>query len=195
MIRLLLEGFSSALLPCSLTLAVPALAVALASRTESTSGLIGFATSLVGFSWLRFSDRSETLSAMTIAGLLAAGAVILVMPVIRRLDVVSALGGLLVGIAAAELWEPCVGAAFGGLLDDLPSSGGGGMALFAIYLVGVMAPMIAIGVGLHLLPDVITLPLRPVMLVVGVATLAVLSFTVAIGQQDQILGRLTQLST
>ncbi len=195
MIGLLVEGFSSALLPCSLTLAVPALAVAFASRTESTAGLIGFAASLLGFSWLRFSDRAEELPRLTIAALLAVGTVVVVLPVIRRLDAVSALGGLLVGIAAAALWEPCVGAEFGGLLDDLPTRGGLGMAMFAIYLAGVTAPIIAAGIALHFVPDVITLPIRPVMLVSGVVVLTALAFTVAIGQQDQILAQLTRLST
>ncbi len=195
MIRLLFEGFSSALLPCSLTLAVPALAVALASRTESTAGLVGFATSLLGFSWLRFSDRAEALPRLTIAGLLAVGAIVLVLPVVRRLDVVSALGGLLIGLSAAALWEPCVGAEFGRLLDELPARGGTGMALFAAYVIGVTAPILAVGVVLHFMPDVLTLPLRPLMSVTGVAMLAILSFTVAIGQQDQVLSRLSQLST
>ncbi len=194
MIQLFIEGVSSALLPCSLTLAIPALAVALASRTESTAGLLGYGAALLGSSWLRFSDRSAELTPLTIAGLMAAGTVILVLPVIRRLDVISALGGLLVGVAAAALWEPCVGAAFGGLLDDLPSSGVLGLLRFSIYLIGVVTPMIGVGVVMHYLPDVVTLPLRPVMLVVGVVTLAVLSFTVAIGRQDEILARLTELS-
>ncbi len=195
MLKLLFEGFSAALLPCTFTIALPALAVALASRTESTAGLIGYGASLLGFSWLRFSARADELPRLTVAGLVAAGTVVLVLPVIRRLDVVSALGGLLVGIAAAALWEPCVGQEFGSLLNGLPSRGPVGMALFAIYLAGVMAPMVAVGLALHHLPDAITLPLRPVMLTIGVAFLAALSFTVAIGQHEQILGRLTQLST
>lgn len=195
MITLFLEGIASSVLPCTLTLLVPALAVALASRTESTAGLVGYGASVVGFSWLRFSDRADELPRLTIAGLLAVGAVVLVLPVIRRLDVVSALGGLLIGIAAAALWEPCDGVAFASLLEGLPGRAGGGMALFAVYLIGVLAPMIGVGLVLHHVPDALTLPLRPVMLVSGLVTLAALSFTVAIGQQHQILARLAELST
>ncbi|MEZ5377792.1 MAG: hypothetical protein R2733_14900 [Acidimicrobiales bacterium] len=193
--RLLIEGIASAPLPCSLTLLVPALAVALAARTESTAGLLGFGATAVGYSWLRFADRTEPLPSLTIAGLVAAGAIVLVLPVVRRLDVVSALGGVLVGIGAAALWEPCVGAEFGHLLDRLPSRGAVGFLLFAAYALGVLSPIVAIGVALHLLPDGITLPIRPAMLAVGTGALALLAFTVAIGQHDQVLGQLSRLST
>lgn len=195
MFDLLTEGFSSALLPCSLTIAVPALAVALAARTESTSGLLGYAASLLGFSWLRFSDRAEELDQFTIASMLAVGAMVLILPLIRRFDVISALGGFLVGIAAAALWEPCVGAEFGGLLNDLPTRGGTGLALMALYLIGVMVPMVAVGAALHFLPNTLTLPIRPAMLFVGTGSLVILAVGVAIGYHDELLGELVRLST
>lgn len=195
MFELLAEGVSSALLPCSLTVALPALAVALAARTESTSGLLGYAASLLGFSWLRFSDRAEELDRFTIAGMIAVGAAVLVLPLIRRFDVISALGGFLVGIAAAALWEPCVGAEFGGLLNDLPTRGGTGLALMALYTTGVMAPMIALGAAMHYLPEALTLPIRPAMLFVGVGSLTILAVGVAAGYHDELLGELVRLST
>ncbi len=195
MIPLLFEGFESALLPCSLVILVPAAAVALASRQESTPGLLGFAGALIVFAWLRFAGHIEAFDRVTIAGLLACGLVVIAAPVVRRLDVVSGLGGFLVGIAASALWEPCVGAEFGALLDDLPTRGPTGFALLAVYLVGVGAPIIAAGAALHLIPDPLTLPARPVMLVVGGGTLAMLALGVAAGLHDELIGRLVELST
>ncbi len=194
MIPLLLEGFESALLPCSLVVLVPGAAVGLASRQESTPGLLGFAAAMIVFAWLRFAGHVEAFDRATIAGLLAVGLVMIVLPVVRRLDVVSGLGGFLVGVAASALWEPCVGAQFGSLLDDLPTRGPTGFALTAVYLVGVGAPIIAAGAVLHLIPDPVTLPARPLMLLIGGGTLAVLSLGVAAGVHDELIGRLVDLS-
>ena len=66
-----------------------------------------------------------------VRSLLTAGAVFLVVPVVRRLDAVAGLGGLLIGMATAALWEPIVGAESGALLDGLPTRGAAGLALLA----------------------------------------------------------------
>jgi cytochrome c biogenesis protein CcdA len=178
-----------------LTLAIPALAVALTARQESTAGLVGYATTLAGFSWLRFSGRSDELGRVTIAGLLAVGLAIMLVPVVRRLDAVSMLGGALVGIAAAALWEPCVGAEFGAVLDELPGRGPTGLGPMVVYLAGTMAPVILVGAVMHLVPDRVTRPLRPVMVIAGSATLGALALVVAVGLEGRVLAELALLSS
>ncbi len=192
MIRLLLEGIESAPTVSSVMILIPAAAAALAARQESTAALVGFAVAFVGAAWLRFADRSDQLGALTTAGLLAVGAAFLVVPVVRRLDAVAALGGLLVGLATAALWEPIVGAEFGALLDGLPTRGAAGLALLAIHVLGVAAPIVLLGVALHVIPDPILLPIRPVMLAVGGGTLGVVALFTAVGRYDRLVGGIVE---
>ncbi len=194
MIPLLLEGLESALLPCSLILLIPGAAAALAARQESRSALVGFATGSIGFAWLRFSDRGGDLSTGVVALLLAAAVVLLAIPVIRRLNVVTGAGGLLAGVAAGVLWEPCVSTEFGHLLADLPTAGASGLGLLVIYMSGVLAPLLVVGAVMHLVPRPALIIARPVMLVLGGGVLAVLAMSTAAGFTDNLIGQLVEWS-
>lgn len=194
MIELLLEGFESALLPCSLILLIPGLAVALAARQESTPALIGFVLSTFAFSWLRFSGNGGDFERPIIAIAFAASAGLLLIPVLRRLNLLAIAGGLLGGAASAELWQPCVGEEFGTLLTELPERGAVGVALFGLYLLGVLAPVIALGAVMHLIPNPLMLPIRPFMMVAGGVVLGLLAVTTALGLDDNLVGQLVSWS-
>ena len=66
-VNLLLEGFESALLPCSFVLLVPGAAAALASRQESTSAFVGFFIGVSAVAFWRFSGRIGDISNLAIA--------------------------------------------------------------------------------------------------------------------------------
>ena len=194
-VNLLLEGFESALLPCSFVLLVPGAAAALASRQESTSAFIGFFIGVSAVAFWRFSGRIGDISNLAIALALGVAVVLLAIPIVRRLNVVTGAGGLLVGAAAGALWEPCVSLHFGDLLNELPTRNPMiGVVLLVVYVVGVIAPLIALAAVLYLVPDPALILARPVMLVVGCGTLALVALGTAAGFSDEIIGRLVEMS-
>lgn len=193
-VDLLLEGFESAFLPCSVILLLPGLASALAARQESTSALAGFTIGSMTLAYIRFSDRGLDLPDPVIALILAVSVVLLLIPLVRRLNVVSGLGGLAAGIGAGALWTPCVGSEFGSLLVDLPSSGAPGALQLWVYMAGVMAPLVVVGAFMYVIPRGAFLPVRPVMMAVGGGALAILSLATAAGLIDNVIGQLVEWS-
>lgn len=194
-VDLLIEGFESALLPCSFVVLVPGAAVVIASRQESTSAFVGFFIGLVALSFMRFSGRGGNLSTTVVALLLAAAVVLVAIPLVRRLNVVTGAGGLLVGAAAGVLWEPCVAVHFAELLNGLPDrTPVVGVALLVVYIVGVIAPLFALAAALYLIPNPTLILARPVMLIVGCGVLAMMAIATAAGFSDDIIGRLVELS-
>ncbi|MGI9611691.1 MAG: hypothetical protein ACR2QO_02190, partial [Acidimicrobiales bacterium] len=132
MLDLLFEGLESAWLPCSLILLVPGAAALLAGGERAAAAAAGFATTSLVFAWLRFAERGGDWPVGWSALALMTAAVLLLLPSLRSRDsraeqLQAVAGGSLVGLASAELWEPCVGAAFGSLLNDLPSRGADGL--------------------------------------------------------------------
>ena len=194
MIELLFEGFESALLPCSLILLLPGAAAVIAARQESTPAIAGFVVGSLTLGWLRFSDRISDPPSRLVALALAGAIVLLLVPLIRRLDVVSAAGGLLAGAAGASLWVPCVGEHFGTLLGELPDRGASGVGLFALYLFGVLAPLVFLAAAMHLIPEALFLPVRPFMMVIGGTVLGLLAVATAVGLHDDLVSQLVKWS-
>lgn len=194
-VDLLIEGFESALLPCSYVVLVPGAAAVIASRQESTSAFVGFFFGLSALGFLRFSGRGGDLSPTWVALLLATAVVLLAIPLVRRLNIVTGSGGLLVGAAAGVLWEPCVAVHFADLLNELPTrTPAVGVALLVAYTVGVIAPLFGLAAVLYLIPNPTLILARPVMLVVGCGTLAIMALATAAGFSDDIIGKLVELS-
>ncbi len=194
MLSLLFEGFEAAWLPCSLVLVVPGVAAAFAARDRLVPGMAGFAVAVPLLAWLRFSDRAGDFPVAVSAIALAIAAVLFLVPTALPEAPAAALAGFLTGAAAAELWEPCVGEQFGLLLNELPTTGVGGLARLALYLVGVLAPVggfIALG---RLLPPWLVDRLEGVLSLVGGALLALIAVGTAAGYHDDVVGRLVQWS-
>ena len=120
--------------------------------------------------------------------------ILLLVPLISRLDLAAVPAGLLAGGAAAELWRPCVGDEYGQLLNELPQRGLSGLALQAVYLVGTLSPLIALGALHHLVPDRILVKLEPIWAVVGGTGLALLSLATAVELHDDLVGKLFEWS-
>ena len=194
MLELTFEGFESALLPCSLILLLPGVAVAIAARQEATPAILGFGFGSLLVSWLRFSGRLDDPPASLLALGFVGAVILLLVPLIRRLDVVSAAGGALAGAAAAGLWLPCVGIEFGTLLGELPGRGPSGIFFLGLYLFGVLSPLIIIATVMHLIPELVMLPARPLMMVAGGGVLGVLAVAVAAGMDDELVSKLVEWS-
>lgn len=192
--NILAEGFETAFFPCSLVLLIPGLATAITARQESTAALAGYTGAILVVGWLRFSARIGDTPIVIVAMAFAAAAVLLLVPLMRRLNLVSTGGGALAGMAAASLWEPCVGSEFGSLLVDLPGGGPGSFIMMSLYLVGLVAPLGLVGAVLHAIPNPVLLPARPVMMFGGGAAFFVLAVATAVGVIDSIIGQLVQWS-
>ncbi len=193
-IDLLLEGFETAFFPCSLVLLIPGLATAITARQESSAALTGYGAAVLVVGWLRFSARIDDTPTVIVAMAFAAAALLLIVPLIRRLNIVSATGGAIAGLAAASLWEPCVGAAFGSLLVDLPGGGPGSFVMMSLYLAGIVAPLAVLGAVLHVIPNPTLLPIRPVMMFAGGAVFFIMAIATATGFVDSVIGQLVQWS-
>jgi len=200
-LALLIEGLESAWLPCSLILLVPGVAVLLASPDRVVTTTSSFFAASAALAWARFSERGGDWPIGLSAIALMSAAVLLLAPVIddraaagwaARLR--AAVGGVLAGVASAELWEPCVGAEFGSLLNDLANRGLGGIVPTFAYVVGVLAPLIALASLIRLLPNRLIDPARTVMAVVGGAVLTVMAVATAIGFHDELVDRLIRSS-
>jgi len=90
---------------------------------------------------------------------------------------------------------PCVAIQFADLLNGLPErTPVVGVALLVVYVVGVIAPLFALAAALYLIPNPTLILARPVMLVVGCGTLAIIALATAAGFSDEIIGRLVELS-
>ena len=142
---LLIEGFGSAWLPCSLVLLLPGAASVLAAEEEAIPSTAGFMVAATGVAWLRFADIGANWPLGVAALALITAVVAYLVPLAplgagRRMAASGA--GVLVGGAAALLWEPCVGPQFGRLLNDLPQQGPLGLAELVVFMVGVLAPVV-----------------------------------------------------
>lgn len=191
---LLAEGFESALLACSLILLIPGAAVGLTARSAAIPALASYSVGALGLSWVRFADRGGGYSPLLIATALMLATILLLVPLISRADLAAIPAGLLAGGAAAELWRPCVGSEYGQLLNELPDRGYSGLGLQALYLLGVLSPLIVLAAVHHLIPDWVLAKLEPIWAVIAGTSLALLSLATAIGLHDDLVSKLFEWS-
>jgi len=192
--QLIAEGFQAALLPCSLILLVPGVAIAFASRAAFIPAVVSFAVAVSALSWVRFSARGGGFHPVVLAIAIIVGVLLLLLPLKVRLDWLSVTAGLLVGAASSELWKPCVGSEFGLLLTELPSRGYSGLFYMSIYVVCAMAPLCGLAAIHHLLPDWILEKAERIWAIGGAVILTALSVATAVGAHETLVARLFEWS-
>jgi len=191
---LLGEGFESALMACSLIILAPGVATALAARRAAIPALGAFSLAVLAASWLRFSDRGGGLEPILIAIVLAGAVAVFAIPRLSGHELSAVGGGLLAGAASAELWRPCVGFEFGQILNSLPDRGPSGFGLMAVYLLGVLSPLLALGAIHHLVPERFRERAEPALAAVGAVALGALALATAFGLHDDLVGKLFEWS-
>lgn len=191
---LLAEGFESALIACSLIILIPGAAVGLTARAAAIPALAAYAIGVLALAWLRFSERGGDHSPLIVAAVLMVATVLLLVPLISRLDLAALPAGLLAGGATAELWVPCGGPELGLLLQELPGRGLSGLGWMALYLVGTLSPLAVLAALHHLTPDWILERLEPIWAIAGGLLLALLAVATAVGLHDDIVDRLVRWS-
>lgn len=192
---LVAEGFESALVACSLILLVPGAAAGLTARAAAIPAIAAYAVGVLALSWLRFSDRGGDHPTLLVAGILMLGTILLLVPLISRLDLAAVPAGLLIGGAAAELWLPCAGPEFNLLVAELPDRGLSGLGWLAAFLAGTLSPLALLAAAHHLTPDAILERLEPVWAVVGGSLLALLALATAVGLHDELVAELAAWNT
>ncbi|MFW2382704.1 MAG: hypothetical protein ACN4GZ_13165 [Acidimicrobiales bacterium] len=195
MLALFGEGLETAFFPCSLVLAVPGLAVAAGGRRFSAFAIAAFATGLLVSSWLRFAGATDLWPPIIVgSGFLVASFAI------ARLDagrpsLAAGGAGAAAGAATGSLWRPCVGIEFGTVLNGMAGSGLRGGFELAVYIVGVMAPVIAVVAVANALPPAwIERASKPLMWLGG-GVLVILGLATIAGFDDHVISRLFELSS
>ena len=194
MFDLLLEGFSSAWLPCSWILLVPGAAAVLAARTKLIPAAAGFSISATLLGWLRFADLGGGWAIGVAAVALVTATVLFFVPVVLNQGAIASVAGILAGGASAELWVPCVGPEFGKLLNELPDQGAVGLGQMGIFMLGVLAPLALVVAGIRLIPESIAESTETTLAIVGGVILAVMAVATAVGLHDDVVGQLFQWS-
>lgn len=141
------EGVRAVPDPCSQVLvALSVIAVAVARYRFAALGGVIVASFLgvwnLAGGWLMIGPSKNWIA------YLVAGASLVAIVVWRRIPWVAAAGGAGAVFAASLWWIPCVGPEFGSLLNDAIRDGVGPVAApFAVYMVGLMSPAIAVAVA------------------------------------------------
>ncbi len=152
MLDLIIEGLGSALLPCSLVLLIPGLAVTVGAGRDRYIAAIAFLVGATLYTWLVASERGGQIPD-TSAGIIFAVASLASTPrpSSRRLPKLSLAAGLLTGVAAAGIWVPCTGEALADLQEGLPDRSFDGILDQGLYIFCVLSPIVLTLLGLNAL--------------------------------------------
>jgi len=140
-VNLLAEGIRSSLLPCSFSILLPALALVALRRSERAGVLWVYAGFTIVSVWLRAAGLSHVLAERGPTLLLALGGLGLAFVMGNRLT--GLVSASLWGLFSGATWFPCVGEELGAVLTGAPDAPVLSLARLAVYLMGVMVPIVA----------------------------------------------------
>lgn len=138
--NLLAEGIRSSVLPCSYSILLPAVALVVLRRSERIGVLWVYAGFTVVSAWIRAAGLSTVLAERGASLLLVLGGLGLALLVDHRPAGLGAAA--LLGLLSGATWFPCVGEELGEVLTDAPDAPAIALARLAIYLMGVMIPLV-----------------------------------------------------
>lgn len=190
---LLAEGIRSGVLPCSYSILLPALALVVLRKRERLGVLGVFALFTVISAWTRAAGISDVPAERAVVVLLALGGSGSALWVSSR--AAGLVSAALLGVFAGATWFPCVGEELGALLTDARSAPLAALPLLAVYLVGVMMPLVAASAVLSYIPSVRRGADSRWAATVAGATLAAVAVLVVTGHYDTLLSTLARWST
>ena len=203
MLELALEGVRAAVLPCSLALLVPGVVLASTAGRRAPIALAGYLTAVAVTAWALIV-RLPAGPSRSAVGLLAAGWVVgfgLVVVACARPSGTRrgaggtfGLAGALLGWTATLLWLPCVGPAFGVLLDTAHLAPVAALPGALVHLLGVCSPRGARGTPRRRPRTAGLLDRRPTVWTEALAA-AALIVTLGLGAYQDLLGLLLRVST
>ncbi|MCY3563542.1 MAG: hypothetical protein OXH26_06450 [bacterium] len=186
------EGIRSSVLACSYSVLLVGLALVALRRKDRLAALGMFAGFTILSAWIRAAGISNVLAGRVATVLLVVGGVALALMVNHRL---AGLGGsALLGTFAGATWFPCVGEELGTVLTRAQGEAGVALLLLAVYLIGVMIPLVAILAVVLYLPAVRRWMDGRWVTLAAKAALAVVGFLVLTGHYDTLLSTLARWS-
>jgi len=141
-VNLFAEGIRSSLLPCSYSVLLVGLALVVLRKRERIEVLGIFAGFTILSAWIRAAGISNSAAGRLATSLLVSAGLVLALMVNRRRCGLAAAA--LIGAFAGATWLPCVGEELGTVLTLAQDDPGTALILLAVYLVGVMVPLVAV---------------------------------------------------
>ena len=186
------EGIRSSALACSYSVLLVGLALVVLRRRDRMGALGMFAGFTILSAWIRAAGISNLMAGRVATVLLVIGGLALALMVNRRSAGLA--GSALMGAFAGATWFPCVGEELGGVLTQARDEPGVALLLLAVYLVGVMIPLVAVMALVSYVPAIrrwmdgrwVTLAAKAVMGLIGVLVL--------MDQYDTLLSTLARWS-
>lgn len=193
MIPAFVEGLRSSVLPCSLTLIVPIVAVAVASRKRP---VVAVAVATIGAIVAMWARAAGLAPGGRWVGAILALLTLAVVVVWWRWPGLSPGPGLLIafvpGAIAGWLWQPCVGTVLGGILESAGERTAASVFSMGSYAVGVLVPAFAIALVRVAVGDPPRWS-RPLQ-AAGRIVLAVVALAVLFGLDNRVVSWLVALS-
>ena len=193
MIPAVTEGVRSSVLPCSLTLIVPVVAVALAAWKRPVLTVLIAAVGALVPMWVRAAGFPPGGRWMAVVLAVLTLGVFAVWGLLRGLpSAVGVSAALIPGGLAGWVWQPCVGQTLGEILQAAGEGDLSSAVLLAGYLAGVLLPALVVVLSRVALGEHARLLRRlqalGTILGIGVAVLVVL------GLESRVAGWLAAMS-
>lgn len=184
------EAVRDLLLPCSLTLVIPGVSAALATKRDplpvAAAGFVGIAA--VG--WLRSTGQvggaPEGLIAFALGLLTVIAFGALWFDETGTGQRVTA--GLVIGVTSAAIWAPCVGEELGVILNNGPDNPFGVLVPFVLFAAGLALP--SVGVALSRIGFNLPKALTRAVSMIGTAIGVVIGLLLATGLYSEVVTRL-----
>ena len=197
LIDTLTEGIRVITWACTLTALVPGLALVLVARRARLTVVLYYTAGAAFLAWAQAAGHwwvAARGAAVVIAGIVAAGTYVAAWRAPGHSSPLATGAGLVGGALAGWLWRPCVGDRLGDILNDASTAGPRTLALMAVYMVGVLLPLLLIAIAAYAAPGVGRLLDRLPFAIAGAAVGAAYAVALAIGQYDDLIGELYRIS-
>ena len=193
----LTEGISVITWACTLTVLVPGLALVLVARKARLTVALYYIAGAAFLAWAQAAGHwwvSARGAVVVIAGFVAAATYVAAWRAPGHSSPYGTGAGVVGGALSGWLWRPCVGERLGDILNDAATDGPRTLGLLAVYMAGVLLPLLLIAVAPYAVPAVGRLLDRQPFAIAGAAVGAAYAVALAIGQYDDLIGELYRIS-
>lgn len=193
----LTEGISVITWACTLSALVPGLALVLVARKARLTVALYYIAGAAFLAWAQAAGHwwvSARGAAVVISGVVAAATYAAAWRAPGHSSPYATGAGVVGGALAGWLWRPCVGERLGDILNDAATDGPRTLGLLAVYMAGVLLPLLLIAVAPYAVPAVGRLADRLPFAIAGASVGAAYAVVLAIGQYDDLIGELYRIS-
>ena len=197
LIDTLTEGIGVITWACTVTALAPGLALVLVARRARLTVALYYIAGAALLAWAQAAGHwwvAAQGAAAVIAGFVAAGTYVAAWRAPGHSSTLATGAGVVGGALAGWLWRPCVGERLGDILNDASIAGPRTLGLMAVYMVGVLLPLLLIAITPYAVPAVGRLLDRLPFAVAGATVGAAYAVALAIGQYDDLIGELYRIS-